>query len=297
MPNSLFSEENPFLNIKIRYILLCWFLALTGLSVQVVAICLATGCNAKTIDPIILLLITEFAYGLTIAWIIRQLKLSQIKVEHIIGKLSIHYHWLPIIGIVIARIVFSGGILRVFYYPLSFIFPSWIEEILSDDFLANASKSYSPAFFYFMLFFNNWIFWSIVEVFIFQGIILHRWAAKWGVKPAVILVSLVYSLLYSSNFLGGFSLGLMQTMFYIRFKNLIVPLVTRIINNVISFLLFFITLSGANKLEQVRSQLGIGVACLALLTPLLIWFLYKNRMLLNEPLPYFVNAKQSVDRS
>jgi hypothetical protein len=132
----------------------------------------------------------------------------------------------------------------------------------------------------------------IAEAFLFQGVVLHRWSAKWGVKPAIITLSLLYSILYSSNFLGGFSLGLMQTLFYIKSKTLLVPIVARIINNAIIFVIFFLTISVESSVETFRSQLGIGVVCLASSTPLLIWLLYKNRIRPGEKLPYFANANR-----
>lgn len=288
-----FSEENPFQYIKFRQIVLCLFLIIIGLAIQLVVIYLATGHDdPEAIDPVFLSILGTLSIGLTIAWIVRRLKLIEIDPNRIIGKLPNSYRWLPIIGIVIARLIFSLGIFRITYYPVSFIFPSWLEKTLSDSFLNEAAKSFSPTLAVVLSIINGLLVSPIFETFIFQGIILHRWAAKWGVRRAVIILSLFYSILHSYNFLGGLSLGLMQNLLYIKSKTLIVPIICRIINNVIGLIVFFLTLSVENSLDQFRSELRIGIFGVAISAPLLIWILYKNRIRANEQLPYFANAHQ-----
>lgn len=285
-----FSEENPFQHIKLRQVILCWVLIVTGLSTQIVVIYLVTGHEPKTIDPVFLILLSILSIGLTIAWTFRRLKLIEINPNRIIGKLPNSYRWLPIIGIVIARLIFSLGIFRVTYYPLSFIFPAWLEKNLSSSFLDEAAKSFSPTLAVVLSIINGLLVSPIFDAFIFQGIVLHRWAAKWGVRRAVISLSLLYSIFYSYNVLGGLTLGLMQNLLYIKSKTLIVPIICRVINNALNLIIFFLTFSVGNSLEQFRSELKIGIFGVAISAPLLIWVLYKNRIRANEQLPYFVNA-------
>jgi membrane protease YdiL (CAAX protease family) len=254
--------------------------------------------NQSFSDPILYILIREISLIFTIAWIVRQLELIQIKTGQIIGKVQSHYGWLPIIGLVIIRLIFSAGCFRVFNYPLSFIFPSLIERHLHSNFFTLSSGSFSPPLYYCLVIINVFIISPVAASFIFQGIILHRWSAKWGIRPAILMISILYSLYYmifGINLLGGLSLGLMQTMLYIKSRTLIVPILARIINNAIFFLLDYLYLYRENSLEQFRSHLGIGVFCVAVSTPLLIWVLYKNQIRANEQLPYFANANPSRD--
>ncbi|HEY9652475.1 MAG TPA: CPBP family intramembrane glutamic endopeptidase [Coleofasciculaceae cyanobacterium] len=285
-----FSEENPFQYIKLRQIVLCFLLIIVGLAVQLVIIYMATGHDPKAIDRVFLIILSSLSIGLTIAWTFRRLKLIEINPNRIIGKLPNSYKWLPIIGIVIARLIFSLGIFRVMYYPVSFIFPSWLEKNLSSSFLDEAAKSFSPTLAVVLSIINGLLVSPIFDAFIFQGIVLHRWAAKWGVRRAVISLSLFYSILYSYNFLGGLSLGLMQNLLYIKSRTLIVPIICRIINNALGLIIFFLTLSVDNSLEQFRSEFKIGIVGVAISAPLLIWVLYKNRIRSDEQLPYFANA-------
>jgi len=284
------NEENPFQYIKVRQIALCLLLIIFGLAIQLVIFYMATGRDYHHLDPIIEVLLGELSIGFTLAWLIRQLKLVQIHPEYIWGKLPNHYNWLPIIGIVIARVIFSWGIFRVSYYPLSFIFPAWTEKILVRNFMDDASKSFSPTLYYSLMIIDILIVSPIMDSFIFQGIILHRWSAKWGVRTAIIIISLLSSIPAMGNFLGLFTFRLMKIMLYIKYRTLIVPIVAQLINDLINLTLFFLTFSVENPLGQFRSQLGIGVFCVAVSSPLLIWLLFKNWIRPNEQLPYFANA-------
>jgi membrane protease YdiL (CAAX protease family) len=302
-----FSEENPFHYIKVRHIFLCYLLISFYLVVEIVFIYYFPNIymglrpnNNSLSDYILLILITEIPRIFTIAWIVRQLELIQVKTKPIIGKVPSHYGWLPIIGLVIIRLIFSAGCFRVLNYPLSFIFPSLIERYVHSNFFTLSSGSFSPPLYYCLLIIDAFIISPVAASFIFQGIILHRWSAKWGIRPAILMISILYSLYYmirGMNLLGGLSLGLMQTMLYIKSRTLIVPILARIINNAIFLLLDYLYLSVENSIEQFRSHLEIGLFCIAVSTPLLIWILYKNRIRPNEQLPYFanINSSSSID--
>jgi hypothetical protein len=230
--------------------------------------------------------------GLVTTWVVRKLKLIQIQPKAIIGRLPIHFNWLPIIGIVLTRKVFSFGVVLVLYYPLSFIFPSWIENYFSNNpFNFAGSQSFSPVLAYIFDVAAS-LTRSLTEVFILEGIVLHIWAAKRGIKLALIMLSVFYLIYYPSNFIGGISLCLMLSFLYIKTKTLIVPIVASFINAIVGSALFKVMSLSNNPLENFRSLFGIGIFCLAISTPLLIWLLYKNRIQPNEQMPYFANLRQ-----
>jgi membrane protease YdiL (CAAX protease family) len=289
--NQEFAQENPFLNIKVRHIFLCFMLAVYAGALQFGIIFAMRGESTEQInrDPLILSLISILAITFTVAWTVRQLKLAQINLKQIIGHIPSHVPWLPLLSIILARRAFSLGFFYIAYYSLSFIFPAWVEQIISDNSLVeDATASSSPVLYYLFYILYYFILSPITYTFIFQGIILHRWSAKWGVVPAIIMLCLIHSI--NLNVLGGLSLGLMQTMIYIKSKSLVLTFIVNVINGIITFILFFMTLPLENTLEQFRSLLGIGIVCFAVSTPFLIWVLYKNRLRPNEQLPYFANA-------
>jgi hypothetical protein len=131
--HSLFPEENPFTHLKARQIFLFYFLVSIVLIVLVYSLIYSFLYYLSYIffdidyhdyqrivqDPIIPSLILLLMQGLVTTWVVRKLKLIQIQPKAIIGRLPIHFNWLPIIGIVLTRKVFSFGVVLVLYYPLS----------------------------------------------------------------------------------------------------------------------------------------------------------------------------------
>jgi membrane protease YdiL (CAAX protease family) len=284
-------EENPFCRIKVRHILICWLLSVVALSMQMAVFYMMNGDVPKKPEPVFLLFLGSLAIAFTIAWTIRQLKLAQIRLKPLIGDFSSPIRWTSIVSVIVARIAFSIGFFYVCYYIVSFFFPAWVERMISESFLADAGESAYPIVYYFLMILYRLLLSPITEAFIIQGVILHRWSAKWGNRTAVIIISLIYTM--NANVLGGLSSGLMQTLIYIKSKSLFVSVVARIINNLLGLLIFFITLPLENNLEQFRSHVGIGIVCLATSTPFLVWVLYKNWIRPQEQLPYFANINSS----
>jgi hypothetical protein len=237
------------------------------------------------------------------AWLLRQCRLVGINLKQLIGKLPRNYQWLPLVCLVIARVLFSIGIFRLSYYPLSFIAPSFIEYILNGNINTNifilASKTFSPALYYLL----NSLYIIVIPLFytfVFQGIFLHRWAAKWGSRAAILALCLLAGVMYYTNVIGGISLVLVYTLLYIKSRTLIVPFIAYILQLLIYvfwdlFDLLF-TISSSTKtvsdLEQFRSEWRVGVFFFVLSAPWIVHFIYKNWPRPNEPLPYFANTSR-----
>jgi hypothetical protein len=133
-------------------------------------------------------------------------------------------------------------------------------------------------------------------IFIIHGIVLHRLASKWGNRKAVWAISLFYGLMFYTNFISGFILGLLLGLLYIKTRTLIVPIVFRVLSNVIYLIVdayyFFIAKNSINNvLSQFQSEFKLGILLIAISTPYLVYWLYKNWMTKNEQLPYFANAQ------
>ncbi len=300
LSNTDFSEENPFKNIKVRHLFL-WIVLITfGLVFQLLTFGAAIGSDSKEPffgEPILAQLTTVYLVILTVIWLLRQCQLSGINVKQLIGKVETNYQWLPIIGIVIARIIFSMGAFRVCSYPLSFIAPSFIESILTNSLSLEASKSFAPFLYYLVILLYSLLISPIAEGFLLHGIALHRLATKWGNRSAILALCLFYGTFSPNNFLGGLSLGLIYTLLYIKTRRLFVVAMARILNNAISLILNIIltahtSTATVSLLEQFRAQWRIGVFYLAVSTPWLVYFVYKNWPRQNTVLPYFANTSQ-----
>jgi membrane protease YdiL (CAAX protease family) len=140
----------------------------------------------------------------------------------------------------------------------------------------------------------------LFSTFVFQGIFLHRWAAKWGSRRAILALCLLAGVMYYTNIIGGISLVLVYTLLYIKSRTLIVPFIAYILQLLIYLFWdlfdFFFTISSSTKtvsvLEQFRSEWRVGVFFFVLSAPWIVHFIYKNWPSPNEQLPYFANTSE-----
>ena len=116
------------------------------------------------------------------------------------------------------------------------------------------------------------IFGPIVEELLFRGVILNRLAVKWGLTVSIILSSLLFGILHL-DLIGSFIFGLMMAVIYIKTQTLWAPIICHILNNFIASLL---ELTIGNDLFSASTYLWIGIICLALSTPYITFYLYKN---------------------
>jgi hypothetical protein len=279
-----------------------FFLLTFGLAIQLIIISSLFNLDYKyttftTLLAILLLILAG-------AWLLRQCKLVGINLKQLIGKLPRNYQWLPLVCLVIARFLFSRGVFRISYYPLSFIAPSFIEYILNNninnDIFIQASKTFSPALYYLLESLYSIVVDPLFSTFVFQGIFLHRWAAKWGNRTAILALCLLAGVMSYKNVLGGISFVLVYTFLYIKSRTLIVPFIAYILEELLyilwKLLYSLFTISSYTKtvsvLEQFRSEWRVGVFFFVLSAPWIVHFIYKNWPSPNEQLPYFANTSE-----
>lgn len=124
---------------------------------------------------------------------------------------------------------------------------------------------------------------------------MHRWTAKWGVTPALLISALLFAVLHA-NIVGLFVFGVMMTLLYIKTRTLVVPIICHSLNNFAAIGLEYLsTTTGTHdetisNLEQLRSYWWVGIVYRLLSAPWLITFIYKNWPKQPSCLPYFTNA-------
>ncbi|MEG3839916.1 hypothetical protein [Microcoleus sp. herbarium14] len=306
LTNIRFPEDNPFSRIKIRHIFGWLLLLTTGLFFQIAMIGYTRGIpfdGKAPLDPLLDKILQIYVWILILALVWRQCRLAGIEIKYLVGKVPDRYQWLPLVGLAIASVFFSIGVFRIFYYPLSFIVPSFVEKILRDNInnniLITASKTFAPAMYYFILAIYRCAIDPIFSAFIFTAIMLHRWAAKWGNIPAVIAIFMFFYVLFlSPYFISGIVTTLIYVILYAKTRSLLVIIVFMALRNIVftiwdlSYTTFFDNQTG-NTLDIFRSQIQLGVLFFALSAPWVIGFIYKNWYVLKGPLPYFANASEA----
>jgi len=299
---------NPFFYIQTRKLFL-WFIIIGCIvAVQILQIdwltpvvILKSREDFEFVDPIYENLCNLIVLTICLALLNKQAKIRKINTQQIIGKLPNNFQWLPIVILASFKVVFSYGIYRVFNYPLSFIVPQWMETNLAQSFFSDPLESTLPTLCFVFSFFTS-ISSELFVTLVIYGIILHRWAFKWGNAKAVLGIGLLHGIAAYTNFINGFITGVIVCLLYIKTRTLIVPMVFRIISMLISLTLevyhFFVVQSNSdNVLQQFQSEFKLGIILFSISTPYIIWWLHKNWLNKNEELPYFANEQCFADKA
>jgi|SRR5919199_748761 hypothetical protein len=298
-------EDNPFFLIKVRHIFGWLFLLTMGIYFQIAMIGYTRGIPLDSKVPLDSLgkeIVGIYLEILIVALVWRQCRLAGIEIKYLVGKVPDRYPWLPLVGLAIASVVFSISVFRVFYYPLSFLIPSFVEQILTENkntgILITASKSFSPALYYLIFPIDAYVISPLVNAYFLISILLHRWAAKWGNITAIIAMCLLWGTLVYKNFIAMIILTLIFAILYVKTRSLLVLIIFLLIRSLcftiwdLSQPIFFDNPT-RSTLEIFRSQIQLGVLFFALSAPWVIGFIYKNWSVLKGPLPYFANAAEA----
>ncbi|YAF94911.1 MAG: lysostaphin resistance A-like protein [Nodularia sp. CChRGM 3473] len=287
--------DNPFHKLKVRNLLLQGSLISLSLGM---ALGLVQGISNLTFDTqVVTLILYIFIFGLLCLWVLADFHRLGINLRYVVGSVPSNYGWLPIIGLVLLLILCSLSAYLVSFSLLSWIAPSFVEEVMRQVASNPSLQNSAPLLNNLLSAIATVVVAPITEEFIFRGVILQRWAAKWGIRTALIISSLIFGILHA-NFLGLSLFGVVMGVLYIKTRTLIVPIVCHALNNLLAVTVGLLshgsqTTTNVNNLEQLRSGLGTGVILMLISLPLLIRFLWQNWPRRDAPVPYLVNASQA----
>ncbi|WP_238553642.1 CPBP family intramembrane glutamic endopeptidase [Fortiea contorta] len=255
------------------------------------------GATRLTFNPqVVTLVLYILIFGLLCLWQLADFNRYGINLKYLIGSLPNQQRWLPLAGLVILIILFSISGYLVSFYLLSLVAPSFIEALLREVANSPSPNTTASPFYNLLSAIALVIVAPITEEFLFRGIILQRWASKWGIQSALLVSSLLFGILHT-NFVGLTIFGVVMGVLYIKTRTLIVPIACHAFNNFIAVMIGLLstgskTTSEVYKLEQLRSGWWVGVVLMLISLPLLISFLSRNWPRKNGLVPYLVNASE-----
>ena len=137
----------------------------------------------------------------------------------------------------------------------------------------------------------------VVEEFIVRGILLTRWAVKWGTVRAVIVSSVIFALLHN-NIIGMFCFACVLSIFYIRTKSLFIPMSIHITNNSIAWILAWLGTefgeSASHTTDVALHELWqIGLIGVVITIPCAIYFWRRYILKTDWQVPYFTESSNS----
>ena len=114
-----------------------------------------------------------------------------------------------------------------------------------------------------------------IEETVFRGLLLHRWALKWGLKAGVLGSSLAFALIHPRP-IGPFIFGLVMAVLYLRTRSLWVAIACHATYNALVVFL--------HTIESVKLN---GALCFIVAVPAFLLFLHRYWPDQEVPLPYF----------
>jgi membrane protease YdiL (CAAX protease family) len=209
---------------------------------------------------------------------------------------------LPLLAVIVPVDLLSLGAAMAVFIPLSYVAPRFVQRfVLAPSELLDARS------------FGQWlglvlvavVAAPLIEELFFRGILLHRWARRWGTGPAVVASSALFAVLHG-EWVGHFLFGVAMCALYLRTRTLWLPILAHALSN---FALALMTLSDAlnpvavaevDTLESMRKDWPFGVLALAGGGVLLLWYLRRwwadgrLRATLTGMVPYDVYAASAT---
>lgn len=209
---------------------------------------------------------------------------------------------LPLLAIVVPLGMLTAGSLTIVFVPLSYLTPELIQRTILED-----SPLYHIASFEQLV----WVFLAVavvapvVEEMVFRGIVLQRFAHKWGTSTAVIASSALFAIAHV-EWVGHFLIGISLALLYLRTRSLWVAIVTHAVYNgmfalALAWSYFRHEPESSQTLASFRQSLGPGVLTFVL-GAFLLWLyldLYWRERTVAEviagPVPYDAAGDGSPD--
>lgn len=258
-----------FNHLKVRHVVLAFILINFGLGV----ILGVMGIDYN--NPIVTTVVYILGMVATCLWVLQKCNSINISVRQIFGNPPHQIQWFKIIGLTVGVWLFSVSSSLVIFSLLSYVYPSFLKAILENQ---NLTIRPSDIFLQKLLTFIALVIIApIAEEFIFRGIILNRWARKWGITKSLIASSILFGFLHI-NPVGLSMFGLIMGLLYIQTKTLWIPIICHALNNFIVFGFMASSQSDttSSSLESIRSAGWFGTVLVAISLSFLLRFTVRN---------------------
>jgi uncharacterized protein len=295
---------NPFLEITARSLAIVMLLSIVlafiecGIVTAIVAV--ATDSPVKLISSglgvILLPLLWYATLWLGMVWLGRRRGLA---LERVLGSFPPSHPWFQLIAIVIGILGFSLGSFVLSASGLALVAPGTVESLLRDI-SREPIVPQGDARLRLLSIVTLVVAAPIVEEMFFRGLLLQRWAVKWGIRPAILVSSLLFGCLHA-NPVGLTMFGVMMAVIYVRSRQLWVTILAHSLNNSIAVLMS-VGGSGAGQapeltLKTLQDGWLAGLVLVGVTLPGLMVYLYRNWPISGAMTPYFGKAgdRSSID--
>ncbi|NEP23002.1 type II CAAX endopeptidase family protein [Moorena sp. SIO3I6] len=200
-----------------------------------------------------------------------------------------------ILVIVFFNYIFAWNCHSLNLYYLSLIVPDYVfEKLINKSEFTNTIGILSFSF-------STIVFAPLFEELIFRGIILQKWAIKWGIQAGILTSSLLFAICHLNlNIVPLFILGTIYCVLYFKTGKLIVPIICHSLHNTIvtiSMIGQYYSISNGELISindyqaSMEPLLGQKAIVAAISFAVIMVFLYRNFPKQDDILPYYRNPK------
>ena len=170
-------------------------------------------------------------YPLLLCWAVWLARRHKVSLRRLAGPRVPPDQVIAVLALVPALVALDVGTIWLVYTPLSWISPesvrSWLERM---ERLAPTRQGGAQE----LLFVAGAVLLApVVEELFFRGLLLHRWAYKWGTRRGLLATTVAFALLHASP-VNAFLLGLGFGLIYLRTGSLPLAIAAHALNNFVA---------------------------------------------------------------
>lgn len=176
---------------------------------------------------------------------------------------------IPGLKLTLFLFLFSTTTAYIIFYPLSYIFPGFVEiwYIQAYETIYSDGQSY-PIIANTLSFLSIVLIAPVFEEIAFRGILLHRWAQKWNVTKAIIFSSILFGIVHPEP-ISAVVFGAGMCVLYLKTHSLLIPILCHTLNNFVVWLVEvgYRVAHGPKyqyALEDFQNEWYLGVICMML---------------------------------
>ncbi len=282
-PTQLPGADDPFVQLRFGELLLWLGLGILGGFALTGG--LLPALEVEKTDPIALQAITIPIYLAAGAWLLLSFRRQGIDWGRLTGPAPEPKYMRLSLGVVLTALLLGVALKALIYLRLSGTDPGPI-----GDEPPGLTETGYPHVLNALLIFGTVIVAPIVQEVFFRGVLIHRWAARFNPRAAVLYSSLFFGFIHF-DVIGYFVFGLLMARLYLKSRSLHVPILCHMLHNAI------LVVSGTaipgpaspNSLVMNRvltDEPWIGLSALAVSFPLILFFSRELESPPEQPLPY-----------
>jgi membrane protease YdiL (CAAX protease family) len=258
------SEGSAFDDVRARYIVFVWLLLLFYLPGAELAF------ESVAYDwPWYWLDVAYWYWGhalFALTLLVAGVLLGKIPLKACVGRQPTRAEVIGGLELTAFLFVTSVALIYATYYPLSLVAPEfvqwWYIDTLDVFYFDAGTYPFLPNLLQFL---SLCVIAPILEEVGFRGIILPRWARKWGLRSAILGSSAVFGLVHPDP-LGAFLFGIGMSVLYLKTQSLLLPILCHAFHNLVVWVLELGDRVSRGPeyvytLEEFRAEWLWGVVC------------------------------------